>query len=105
MHSTFRELLWLVLWAILSLNSLLIIRVLIHYDGFEAPFFIAVLAAAVATVVARAFTYLYSTPSPHKRDWVHLCLLGAIMGGHTALGIASLQLLPVPMALLIQVCA
>lgn len=106
--ATARQLLWLVLWAAVSLSSLLLNRVLVAYDGFEVPFFLAVLAAAVAAVFSRVFVYLHSinnsSNNSGSKDWMQLVLMGAAMGGSTALNIASLQSLPVPTAVLIQVC-
>lgn len=103
-HPSIKQLLWLVLWACGSLSSLFALRLLVHYDGFATPWFLALLSAAFIAVVGRVLVFLHTEPgSSEQKDWLHLSVTGVLMWVALALNAASLQSLPVPVVILLQV--
>jgi hypothetical protein len=105
-HPMLKQLLWLLLWACMSLSAMFANRVLVHYHDFAAPWFLALLSAGTVAIAARLLVFLTAADDNSSgKDWLdwQLCLTGVIMWTSVALNIASLRSLPVPMVLLIQV--
>lgn len=103
-HPMLKQLLWLPLWACMSLSAIYANRVLVHYHDFAAPWFLALMSAGAVAIAARLLVFLTAADDGSSgKDWLHLCLTGVIMWASVALNIASLRTLPVPMILLIQV--
>lgn len=104
-HPVLKQLLWLLLWACMSLSALFANRVLVHYHDFAVPWFLALMSAGAVAVIARLLVFLTAAEdgSSEQKEWLHLCLVGVIMWASVALNIASLRSLPVPIVILIQV--
>jgi hypothetical protein len=103
-HPMVKQLLWLLLWACMSLSAMFANRILVHYHDFAAPWFLALLSAGTVAIAARLLVFLTAADEGSSgKDWLQLCVTGVIMWTSVALNIASLRSLPVPMVLLIQV--
>jgi hypothetical protein len=103
-HPMLKQLLWLLLWACMSLSAMFASRVLVHYHDFAAPWFLAVLSAGTVAIAARLLVFLIAADDGSSgKDWLQLCLIGVIMWTSVALNMASVRSIPVPVVLLIQV--
>lgn len=108
-HPSLRQSACLLLWAGTSLSLQLVNRYILHFSIFQTPWFLALVSAGLALVGGRVLLYLLGSTDPLLQQgvatnaWLHVLLLGAVMGAAAGLNTAALQLLPIPSAAVVQV--